>query len=89
MFLLVPAYPRSPGQRPLNGCVCVCVCLLFPVIVLPIRSRMQRVTIVKRAIHNAPKIPVYVEALLLTLFTIRVEEQNKINKLNNETTQTS
>jgi len=52
-------------------------CLLFPVIVLPIRSRMQRVTIVKRAIHNAPKIPLYVEALLLTLFTIRVEEQNK------------
>jgi len=25
MFLLVPAYPGSPGQRPLNGCVCVCV----------------------------------------------------------------
>jgi len=27
MFLLVPAYPGSPGQRPLNGCVCVCVCV--------------------------------------------------------------
>jgi len=25
MFLLVPAYPGSPGQKPLNGCVCVCV----------------------------------------------------------------
>jgi len=23
MFLLVAAYPGSPGQRPLNGCVCV------------------------------------------------------------------
>ena len=23
---LVPAYPGSPGQKPLNGCVCVCVC---------------------------------------------------------------
>ena len=25
MFLLVPAYPGSPDQRPLNGCACVCV----------------------------------------------------------------
>ena len=25
MFLLVPAYPGSPGPKPLNGCVCVCV----------------------------------------------------------------
>ena len=24
MFLLLPAYPGSPGQRPLNSCVCVC-----------------------------------------------------------------
>ena len=24
---LVPAYPGSPGQGPLNGCVCVCVCV--------------------------------------------------------------
>ena len=23
-FLLVPAYPGSPGSKPLNGCVCVC-----------------------------------------------------------------
>jgi len=22
---LVPAYPGSPGEGPLNGCVCVCV----------------------------------------------------------------
>ena len=27
MFLLVPAYPGCPGQKPLNGCVCVCVCV--------------------------------------------------------------
>jgi len=26
MFLLVPAYPGSPGPTPLNGCVFVCVC---------------------------------------------------------------
>jgi len=25
VFLLVPAYPCCPGQKPLNGCVCVCV----------------------------------------------------------------
>ena len=25
-FLLVPAHPGCPGQKPLNGCVCVCVC---------------------------------------------------------------
>jgi len=25
MFLLVLAYPGSPGQGPFNGCVCVCV----------------------------------------------------------------
>ena len=24
---LVPAHLRSPGKRPLNGCVCVCVCV--------------------------------------------------------------
>jgi len=23
VFLLVPAYPGCPGQKPLNGCVCV------------------------------------------------------------------
>ena len=28
MFLLVPAYPGCPGQKPLNGCVCVCVSLI-------------------------------------------------------------
>jgi len=27
VFLLVPAYPGCPGQKPLNGCVCVCVCV--------------------------------------------------------------
>ena len=29
-FLLVPAYPGSPDQRPLNGCVraCVRVCVI-------------------------------------------------------------
>ena len=27
VFLLVPAYPGCPDQRPLNGCVCVCVCV--------------------------------------------------------------
>ena len=26
---LVPAYPGSPGQRAVNGCVCVCVCVAF------------------------------------------------------------
>jgi len=25
VFLLVPAYPGSPGPKRLNGCVCVCV----------------------------------------------------------------
>jgi len=25
VFLLVPAYPGCPGQKPLNGCVCVCI----------------------------------------------------------------
>jgi len=24
VFLLVVAYPGSPGPKPLNGCVCVC-----------------------------------------------------------------
>jgi len=28
VFLLVPAYPGCPGQKPLNGCVCVCVSLI-------------------------------------------------------------
>ena len=28
MFLLVLAYPGSPGQRLLNGCVYVCVCTM-------------------------------------------------------------
>ena len=28
MFLRVLAYPGSPGQRALNGCVCVCVVLI-------------------------------------------------------------
>ena len=32
MFLLVPAYPGSPGQKPLNGCVCVCVCVSLNVL---------------------------------------------------------
>jgi len=28
MFLLVPAYPGSPGQRAVKWlCVCVCVCM--------------------------------------------------------------
>ena len=28
MFLLVPAYPGSPGQRAVKRlCVCVCVCV--------------------------------------------------------------
>jgi len=27
MFLLVPAYPGCPGQRPLNGCCCCLLCL--------------------------------------------------------------
>jgi len=27
VFLLVPAYPVVPDQRPLNGRVCVCVCV--------------------------------------------------------------
>jgi len=27
VFLLVPAYPGCPGQKPLNVCVCVCVCV--------------------------------------------------------------
>ena len=27
MFLLLPAYPGSPGQKAVNGCVCVCVCV--------------------------------------------------------------
>jgi len=26
-FLLVPAHPGCPRQKPLNGCVCVCVCV--------------------------------------------------------------
>ena len=29
MFLLVPAYPGCPGQKPLNACVCVCVCVFL------------------------------------------------------------
>jgi len=30
MFLLVPAYPGSPGSKAVKRlCVCVCVCLLF------------------------------------------------------------
>jgi len=28
MFLLVPAYPGSPGQRAVK-CGCVCVCVVF------------------------------------------------------------
>ena len=31
VFLLVPAYPGSPDQRPLYGCVCVCVCVLLSI----------------------------------------------------------
>ena len=27
MFLLVLAYPGSPGQKAVKWCVCVCVCL--------------------------------------------------------------
>jgi len=33
LFLLVPAYPGCPGQKPLNGCVCVCVCVCVSVCV--------------------------------------------------------
>ena len=30
MFLLVPAYPRSPGQKAVKRlCVCVCVCIII------------------------------------------------------------
>ena len=27
--ILLPAYPGSPGKRPLNGCVCVCSCTVL------------------------------------------------------------
>jgi len=31
MFLLVPAYPSSPGQKAVKQlCVCVCVCVCYP-----------------------------------------------------------
>jgi len=31
MFLLVPAYPGSPGQKAIKQlCVCVCVCVTAP-----------------------------------------------------------
>ena len=38
MFLLVPAYPGSPGQKAVKRlCVCVCVCVsaLTPLLVGP------------------------------------------------------
>jgi len=28
MFLLVPAYPGSPGQKAVKTVVCVCVCVI-------------------------------------------------------------
>ena len=31
-ILLVPAYPGSPGKRPLNDCVCVCVSYSCPIL---------------------------------------------------------
>ena len=45
VFLLVPAYPGCPGQKPLNGCVCVCarVCVCVRVCVLQsIEKRVSR-----------------------------------------------
>jgi len=58
VFLLVPAYPGCPGQKPLNGCVCThtraraCVCVLQSIekrvsrknLALPIASSTLRNT---------------------------------------------
>ena len=42
MFLLVPAYPGSPGQKAVKRlCVCVCVCLSVCLSVFVARRAVQ------------------------------------------------
>jgi len=43
MFLLVPAYPGSPGQKAVKRlCVCVCVLIYFHVVVPSARADSDR-----------------------------------------------
>ena len=37
MFLLVPAYPASPGQKVVKR-LCMCVCVMIPVLLAKIQS---------------------------------------------------
>ena len=37
MFLLVPSYPGSPGQKAVKPIVCVCVCVCVCVLVYSVK----------------------------------------------------
>jgi len=80
VFLLVPAYPGCPGQKPLNGCVCVRMLVLpfLPSVWQCVEPATDKescncagVDTVNHCLKLQPYGPIHICLLLLSLLTAK------------------